>query len=207
MTTLTLDAKLFTAALRRVLPHAAKSNSGTPILENIRFTVRGAWLVIQATDRNTMGESRVPLSEVDAMAALDVLADAARVKALVPALRRDNLVLLTDDDDEVTLSGAYVTPLDTSTVRDWPAVDRLWPAEFSEDMQGPLALSVSTLKKLGALTQSTAERMGEAPTFHSAKSGGPVVVLFGENARVLAMPGRVNLDRARDNFGGWHQVA
>ena len=207
MTTLTIDAKLFTDALRRVLPHAEKPNSGTPILENIRFTVRGSWLVIQATDRYTVGESRVPLSEVDAMAELDVIADAARVKALVPALRRDALVMLTDDEDEVTLSGAYVTPLDVHRVRDWPAVGRLWPAELGEDVQGPLSLSVATLKKLAALPQTTAERRDESPTFHSVKPGGPVVVLFGEDTRVLAMPVRANVERARERFNGWHPAA
>lgn len=207
MTTLTIDAKLFTDALRRVLPHAAKPAANTPILENIRFTVRGTWLVIQATDRYTVGESRVPLRDGDATATMDVLADAARVKALVPALRRDAQVLLSDDDDEVTLSGAYVTPLDVHTVRDWPAVDRLWPTEFGEDVQGPLSLGVETVKKLAALPQSAAEGRDEAPTFHSAKPGGPVVVLFGENTRVLAMPCRVDTDRARARFGDWHSAA
>lgn len=207
MTTLTIDAKMFTDALRRVLPHAAKPGADAPILANVRFTVRDGWLVVQATDRYTVGESRIPLSEIDAKATLDVLADAERVKALVPALRRDKLVMLTDDDDEVTLSGAYVTPLDTSTIRNWPAVDRLWPTEFGEDVQGPLSLGTATLKKLAALPQSAAEGRDEAPTFHAAKPGGPVVVLFGENTRVLAMPCRVDTDRARARFGGWHSAA
>lgn len=195
MTTLNINTDALSAAIKRVFPHAAVPSANTPVLECIRFETRAGYLIVSATDRFTLIESRVMLSEEDAaLPPVSFLVNAKQLKALLPAFKTSFVVSIepgVTNASGATFNGAFV-PGDTGN---YPATDRLWPDTFDALSSANIGLGVENVKKLAALPQGRHEK-GTPLVFGQADANGdgnkPVIVLFGEDTRVLVMPVRNN---------------
>lgn len=193
MTTLHIPANELTPAIKRVSPHASVPAQNVPILETIRFTVKGEQVILSACDRYTICETRVRLLDrVDSP--VEFLVNAKQLKALLPAIKHGMVTVEVDPDDTAagaTFNGARV-PGDE--MERYPATQNLWPDTFEEVAASNFAVSAAAVKKLTALPQGRHESniplvFGQGKDAHANK---PFVVLFGEGTRVLVMPSRIS---------------
>ncbi|GAA1639124.1 hypothetical protein GCM10009700_27610 [Brevibacterium sanguinis] len=184
MNSVTVTSAELIAAVKRVIPHTAAANQYLPVLECIRFEVRGGYLTLSATDRFTLIETRIGLSvEVGEDDSFVFLANAKRLKDLLPAFKAGRLVTVTDGGE---FNSIHVPGNDG----DFPAVNKLWPDRFMEVSPHRFGLGVEHVKKLAALPQGRDEKriplvFGQGPDAGERK---PLVVVFSDHTRVLVMP-------------------
>lgn len=200
----------FVAAIKRAVPHTAKSNQNTPVLEAVRLTTVGDHLVLSATDRYTMIECRVRLRG-DATASqhpLDVLIPAGALKSLVPMIKARNITEVVPDGGATVFDGVRLE----HQSGDFPATGRLWPAALHPVNASALGLGVDHAKKLAALRVSARDTApilfyGSAEVTDPDEGGRkPVVALYGEDTRVLVMPVSRVGSSAVDNWSAWDAV-
>ena len=205
-----VDTAEFVAAIKRAVPHTAKSNQNTPVLEAVRLTTVGDHLVLSATDRYTMIECRVRLRD-DATALrppFDVLIPAAALKSLVPMIKARNVTEVVPGEGATVFDGVRLE----HQSGDFPAVGQLWPAALHPVNASVLGLGVENVKKLGALRVSARDTApilfyGSAEVTDSDEGGcKPVVALYGEDTRVLVMPVTCVGAHASDNWSAWDAV-
>ena len=206
----TVDTAEFVAAIKRVIPHTAKPNLGVPVLEAVRLTIVGDSLVLSATDRYTMIECRVRLRD-DATAChhpFDALILAGALKSLIPMIKARNVTEVVPGEGATVFDGVRLEHRDG----DFPAVGHIWPAALHPINAESLGLGVEHVKKLGALRVSARDR--DPILFYGSdevtdpEAGGrkPVVVLYGEDTRVLVMPVSRVGSSAVDNWSAWDAV-
>lgn len=191
MTTLTISTDTLIAAIKRVFPHASTDQT-LPVLATIRFTTKGEYLVLSACDRYTIGETRIPLSEVDSATPVDFLVNAKQLKTLLPALKTTayTFVMPRDNEDGAEFNGSHVAGCELER---YPSTHKLWPESFEPAAAGNFGMSVASIKKLSALPQDRHEKSTPL-VFGQGKDASPMkpfVILFGESTRVLVMPVRV----------------
>ena len=200
----------FVAAIKRAVPHTAKSNQCTPVLEAVRLTTVGDSLVLSATDRYTMIECRVRLRD-DATAErhpFDVLIPAGALKSLVPMIKARNVTEVVPDGGATVFGGVRLE----HQSGDFPATGRLWPAALHPVNASALGLGVEHVKKLSALRVSARDTTpilfyGSAEVTDSDAGGRkPVVALYGEDTRVLIMPVSRVGSSAVDSWSAWDVV-
>lgn len=187
MTIINIASSELIAAIKRVLPHTSTDDT-LPVLTCIKFAVKHGYLYLSATDRYTLVESRVRLEE---SAELETLVYGKQLKALLPSIKlNDRVILRVDDEGLLTVNDTAVSgqPLES-----FPRINSLWPDRFAALAPHNLGLSVANIKKLSALPQLRGEKndplvFGQHP---DAGSNKPVIVLFGNDTRVLIMPVRV----------------
>lgn len=189
MTTLTIDTGLLIAAIKRVIPHTAKRDQRVPALECIRFFTRDSDLILTATDRYTVIESRIPLNEVDAATPVDFLVNATALKTILPALKPSRLTMVTPTGEP----GAEFNSIPViGSGNEFPRTASLWPDEFQPMPSTTVGLGVQHIKKLAALPQGSGERT--TPMIFGCKDPSrdqsPIIILFGDHTRVLIMPVR-----------------
>lgn len=189
MTIINIASNEFIAAIKRVLPHACTDDT-LPVLTCIRFEVKHGYLYLSATDRYTIGESRIRIDH-EIEGGLETLVYGKQLKALLPSIKlNDRVILRVDDDGLLTVNDTAVSgePLNSC-----PAINSLWPDRFAEMSASNFGFSVANIKKLSALPQLRGEKndpivFGQHP---DAGPNKPVIVLFGADTRVLIMPVRV----------------
>ena len=205
-----VDTTEFVAAIKRVIPHTAKSNQCTPVLEAVRLTTVGDSLVLSATDRYTMIECRVRLRD-DATALrppFDALIPAGALKSLIPMIKARNVTEIHPGEGATVFDGVRLE----HQAGDFPAVGHLWPDALHPVNASTLGLGVENVKKLGALRVSARDRdpiwfYGSAEVTDSDEGGRkPVVALYGEDTRVLIMPVTRVGSHAFDNWSAWDAV-
>lgn len=205
-----VDTAEFVAAIKRAVPHTAKSNQNTPVLEAVRLTTVGDHLVLSATDRYTMIECRVRLRD-DATALrppFDVLIPAAALKSLIPMIKARNITEVVPGEGATVFDGVRLE----HQSGDFPATGRLWPAALHPVNASALGLGVENVKKLAALRVSARDTApilfyGSAEvTDPDAGVRKPVVALYGEDTRVLIMPVSRVGSSAVDNWSAWDAV-
>lgn len=196
---ITVETAPLIAAFKRVIPHVSTPARNIPILESIRLEVRGKYLVLTATDRYTVGESRVLIS--GAAEPFTALVNAKRVKSILTLLKADLNTTVSVTDERVTVGGIDVTGEDVGT---YPAVGRLWPDTLGDAVAGPLGFGPEHLKKLTSLAQTHADRKG-AITFHREddRGGKPVIALMGDHTRVLMMSRSSTDEGTEARWGDW----
>lgn len=207
--TFKVDTNDFVAAIKRAVPHTAKANQNTPVLEAVRLTTVGDSLVLSATDRYTMIECRVRLRD-DATAdqhPFDVLIPASALKSLIPMVKARNITEVVPDGGATVFDGVRLE----HQSGDFPATGHLWPAALHPVKASSIGLGVEHVKKLTALRVSARDTApilfyGSAEVTDSDAGGcKPVIALYGEDTRVLIMP--VSHDDSRaDHWSGWDVV-
>lgn len=189
MTTLNIASNEFIAAIKRVLPHACTDDT-LPVLTCIRFELKHGYLYLSATDRYTVGESRIRIDH-EVEGGLEAIVYGKQLKALLPSIKlNDRVIVKADDEGLLTVNDTAVSgqPLES-----YPRINHLWPDRFSEMSANNVGFSVGNIKKLSALPQLRGEKndpivFGQHP---DAGPNKPVIVLFGADTRVLIMPVRV----------------
>lgn len=190
MTTLNIASSEFIAAIKRVLPHASTDDT-LPVLTCIRFEVKQGYLYLSATDRYTLGESRVRLGNPEEFPTLETLVYAKQLKALLPSIKlNDRVIVKADDEGLLTVNDTAVSG---QPFESYPRINNLWPDRLAEMSANNVGFSVGNIKKLSALPQLRGEKndpivFGQHP---DAGPNKPVIVLFGADTRVLIMPVRV----------------
>lgn len=186
--TLTVKTEDLTTAIKRVLPHLATPAQNLPVLEDIRFTLHGDHLVLTGCDRYTIGEVRIAVEVNDGDAATAFYANGKRLKEILPALKADAGTAIQVTDSGVASFGGLDVP---HADGDYPAVDRLWPDEFTPLAEAVTGILPEHLKKLTAVSPTRQEkadqtcwRFGQ----QSSAAGKPLLALFGQGMRVLLMP-------------------
>ena len=196
----TVDTNDFVAAIKRVLPHAAKSSQCVPVLEAVRLTIVGDHLVLSATDRYTMIECRVRLRDgaTAGQHPFDAPVPASALKSLVPMIKARNITEVVPGEGATVFDGVRLE----HQAGDFPATGRLWPDALHPINASALGLGVEHVKKLGALRVSARDTTPilfygfDEVTDPEAGGRKPVVALYGEDTRVLVMPVRTSAQPA-----------
>ena len=200
----------FVAAIKRAVPHTAKSNQCTPVLEAVRLTTVGDSLVLSATDRYTMIECRVRLRDgaTAGQHPFDALIPAGALKSLIPMIKARNVTEVVPGEGATVFGGVRLE----HQSGDFLATASLWPAALHPVNASVLGLGVDNVKKLAALRVSARDNdpilfYGSAEvTDPDEGTGKPVVVLYGEDTRVLIMPVSRVGSPAVDNWSAWDAV-
>lgn len=203
MTSITVQSDDLIAAVKRVVVHTAAPSANTPVLENIKLEVVGDRLILSATDRYTLIEAAVFLVEGE-NESFTALVNGKQLKTLLPALKAGRRVTITDDMDQP--GAAFNGTLVHGNSGEYPATHKLWPDGIAEMSANVCALSAVAVKKLSALPQQRHEKgtplvFCQAP---NAEANKPVVVVFGDMARVLVMPLRTT--GVPDGYGAFSRA-
>lgn len=204
MASITVNSEDLIAAVKRVFPHCATASQNVPVLENIKLEVVWDRLILSATDRYTLIEAAVFLVEGE-NESFTALVNGKQLKTLLPALKAGSRVTITESLEQP--GAAFNGTLVYGNSGEYPATRKLWPDEVAEMSANVCALSAVNVKKLSALPQQRHEKdtplvFCQAP---NAEANKPVVVVFGDMARVLLMPMRTT--GVPDGYGAFSRAA
>lgn len=192
MTTFTVPARMLALTLRAVLPHASTDKT-LPILNSVRFRVTGGELMIDATDRYSIGRATlVATPGEDATNAGFVLPldDAKRIVAAYKTADQYVEATVTLDGVTVTVKTHDSTIVATTVESEYPQIDRIVEG-FTPAEAGTFGATPKMLEKFAGRHIARDAREKSIPlVWEFAADNKPARVTFGEWFVALVMPTR-----------------